>query len=269
MSHRIAVAALILLLLAACGESSRGASGATTMPPSDDDLRSALVSWCQENEAGTCAFALTGVAGDPDAEWCLVDAVRCDSQTPVTTIPDSDTSSTTMPLPDPDAIDQANQRVLSILVEAHPGEPVEIAFVLAQPVSVDEAEGIAQDLGIEPRLAWLSEYLCIDMSGIDGWPGGSEPVREAPFDGAALVAERREAAERTPVTGAHIFEAGLERLLRSGVAMREPGTTVLAFSALVAPEDVPGLVVEDGVRTARVWQPTVLDLPDLEPPDCA
>jgi hypothetical protein len=269
------VLVLALTLLAACGEGTTDV-GSTTDPQastssvagtSDHDL--ALIAWCGDQTVDICAYSLWGIAGETAAESCLLDPQSC-SEPPVTTIPDPNTtsSSTTLGPPPAGAVSPVDIRILDIVGAAHSGEAIDIAIVLETPSTVQDAEALAAELGLSPRLAWLTDYACIDMSGIDGWPPGMEAVREAPFDGPALVAERRQAASHTTVTGYHLFEAGLTRLLRAGEAMRAPGVMVAALSAKMLPEGVDDIARSPGVKAARVWQPGFTDLPDVPVPDC-
>lgn len=268
---RTLIAALVVGLLAgACGtDAGPGSPGTTptTSTPSTsspDDLDTALVAWCQQRTVESCTYALWGLAGDAAAEWCLVDNTRCDQTPPSTTIPEP---GTTAPEPLPPST-PADAHILDIVKRAHPGEPVEIAFVLAQPVSVGAAEAIAARLGVAPRIAWRTDYTCIDMSGIAGWPEEVVPVLTAPFDPPAWLAEQREAATKTTITGAHIFEANLERMMRAGAALRDPGVTVLAFSADILPDELAAIASDPDLAAVHVREPLFTELEGIEEPTC-
>jgi hypothetical protein len=276
MVRRYAAAVGLAMLVAACGA---GAGDGTATPstsstsvsstvPIATDLDDELIVWCAARTAFECAYSLWGVDGDAAAEWCLIDPQRC-SDPPSTTIPPPETTTpvaTTRPVVEP--LKESHRRILRIVGAAHPGEPIEVALVLAAPLGVTETEAVSLQLGLPPRMAWRTDYACIDASGPDGWPSDLQAVREAPFDGPAMVAERREQATHTTITGFHIFEAGLTRLLRSGEALREPGVSVAAFSAAVLPGDVAALAGAPPISAVRVYQPEAFDLPDAEVPDC-
>ena len=259
--------AVVVVLVSACGADtgSRPTSSGTSTSVSPTPLEDQLINWCAEQTARDCAYALWGVDGFPDGEWCLVDPLRC-SEPPVTTIPHP--GSTTVPTTRPPAepLTAGHRRILGIVAAAHPGEVIEVALVLATPSTVAETEALAAQLGLTPRMAWRTDYACIDMSGLDYLPAGSDAMREAPFDGPAMVAERRERA--TTVTGYSIFEAGLVRLLRSGEALRQPGVAVGAFSATVVPGEVEALSIAPAIAAVRIYEPEESDLPQVEVPAC-
>ncbi len=270
--QRIFTALLLTALVAAsCGQNGGpgATSTSTTTSTPADDLEGALVAWCSEQTVFGCTYSLWGAAGDPAVEWCLIDTAYCDTSPPVTTIPDPTTTVPEPTPPDPDRISANHHRILDIVAAAHPGQPIELAIVLDSPTTVENAESLAADLGYVARTAWRTDYVCIDMSGLDGWPGGFESQREAPFDGPAMVAERREEATRTTITGWNIFLAGLARLERTGKELREPGVMVAAFSAAMLPGDVATVAGSTGVAAVRVLYPEAFDLPDVPIPDCS
>lgn len=264
----LAATVAVVVLVSACGADagSRPTSpGTSSTSVSPTPLEDQLIDWCAGQTAHDCAYALWGVDGSPDGEWCLIDPLRC-SEPPVTTIPHP--GSTTVPTTQPPAmpLKGSYRRILSIVAAAHPGEVLEVALVLAAPLNVSETEALAAQLGLIPRMAWRTDYACIDMSGLDFRPAGSDAMREAPFDGPAMVAELRGRA--TTVTGYSIFEAGLVRLLRSGEALRQPGVTIGAFSASVIPGEVEALATAPAIEAVRLYQPEESDLPTVEVPDC-
>ncbi|MDR9452287.1 MAG: hypothetical protein RI637_13860, partial [Acidimicrobiia bacterium] len=146
----------------------------------------------------------------------------------VTTVP-TEGSETQRRLAEQEHRDEVTRRLLqqdesafSLLTSIHRAGMVTVGLVFTKPVELNEAEGLADEVGAALISAWRTDYVC--LPGIDDWPVLT-PSRFAYFDGVERAERSREEMEKstTPVTGAHIPLNAFAVMEQEARALREPG----------------------------------------------